>query len=96
MNIAHCESGGRRRIRDTEKKVRSKLSWNPQKDVKAFVQQGLHCIMTRNGDGIPRPRATALHGQNPIKVVHMDTLYMGPAKISKPKYVLVLKDDLTP
>lgn len=55
----------------------------------------IHCIITRNGERIPRPLATELHGQKTNEVIHMDYLYMGLAEKTKLKYVLVLKNDLT-
>lgn len=44
---------------------------------------------------MPRPLASALHAQRPNEVVHLDYLYMGPSSAEGPKYVLLLKDDLS-
>lgn len=96
MIMALCGCDGHRKIKVTENKVRAELSWRDlRKDFKEFIQHCLHCNILRNGDRIPRPLATALYGQKPEEVVQMDFLYMAPAKNSKVKYVLVLKDNLT-
>lgn len=80
----------------TETIVRAEFIWGDlRKDVREFVQHCLHCIVTKTGDLLPRPLATALHGQKPNEVGHMDFLYMVLAKDTEMRYVLVLKDDLT-
>ena len=48
--------------------------------------------MTRSGELIPRPLATAQHGERPNEVLHMYFLYMGPG-IDGKKYRLILRDD---
>ena len=45
-----------------------------------------------SGEVIPRPLATALHGERPNEVLHMDFLYVGPV-IDGKKYLLILRDD---
>lgn len=64
-----------------------------KRDVRTFTQLCIHGKISRNGGRIPRPLLTALHGGRPDKVVLADFLYMGPAKRSKLKYVLVIRED---
>lgn len=96
MIAAHCRIGGHRGIDVTENKVKAEFIWHDlKKDVREFVQKCLHCIITRNGERIPKPLATVLDSQWPNEVIHMDFLYMGPTEKTNLKYVLLLKDDLT-
>lgn len=93
---AHCGSSGHRGAGATERKVRAEFSWPKlTQDVKEFVQGCIHCIISRSGERVPRPLASALHAQKPNEVVHMDFLYMGPSTKDELKYILILKDDLT-
>lgn len=64
-------------------------------DVKEFVSDYLHCVVSRTGEKIPRPIGKALHGSTPNEVVHMDFLFMGKAATSDMKYVLIIRDDLS-
>lgn len=93
---AHCVSA-RHRSKDTTKNmVRSEFHWSQlEKGVEEFVQNCLHCIIATSEERIPRPLATALYGQHPTEVIHLDFLYMRPAIDSNLKYVFILKDALT-
>lgn len=96
LTAAHCGSSGHRGAGATANKVGAEFHWDSMTtDVKEFTQACLHCIVSRNGERIPRPLATALHGKTPNEVVHMDFLYMGVAAEQDFKYLLVLKDDLS-
>lgn len=64
-------------------------------NVRELTQSCIHCIVSRNGERIARPLATAIHGDQPSEVVHADILYMGPAEGSQLKYLLLIKDDLS-
>lgn len=75
--------------------MRADFTWSDlRKDVREFVHHGLHCIITRAGDSVPRKLATVFHGQKPNEVFHMDLFYVRPAKGSKLKYILILRDDI--
>lgn len=65
-----------------------------KKDSKEFIQSCIYRIISRNGERISRPLATALHGEKPNEVIHADFLYMGPAEENNLKYVLIIKDDI--
>lgn len=66
-----------------------------KQDVKEFLQACIHCIISKNSDRIPRPLATALHGEKTNEVVHAVFLYMGPSNCDDLAYVLLIKDDLS-
>ena len=93
MVVSHCGIMGHRGADATKSVLRETFFWNElDKDVEVFVGQCFHCILTRSGKLIPRPLATALHGERPNEVLHMDFLYMGP-DIDGKKYLLILRDD---
>lgn len=50
------------------------------KDVEEFVQNCLHCIISRIVERVPRPLTMALHEQKLNGVEHLDFLYIGTAK----------------
>lgn len=60
--------------------------------IKEFVQSCIHCIISRNGERIPRPMSAALHGERPKEVVYADLLCTGAAGNEDLKYSLVIKD----
>lgn len=93
---AHCGERGHRAY-DVTLEVIQRTYWWPEikEDIKEFIQSCIHCIISRNGERIPRPLSTALHGERPNEVVHADFLYMGPSNIEGLTYVLLIKDDLS-
>jgi hypothetical protein len=64
------------------------------KDVKVFVQNYLHCVVTILGDKVLRPLRTQLHATKPNEILHFDFLYTGLSRDGKYQYLLFLKDDL--
>ena len=93
--VSHCGSMGHRGAAATKSVLKEMFYWKDMdRDAENFVSKCFHCILTRSGGLIPRPIATALHGQKPNEVLHMDFLYMGPG-INNRKYILVLRDDLS-
>lgn len=92
----HCGERGHRAYEATLEAIKETYWWsNIKQDVREFTQACIHCIISRNGERIPRPLATAIHGEKPNEVIHMDFLYMGPAEESNMKYLLLIKDDLS-
>lgn len=92
----HCGERGHRAYAATLDTIGESYWWDEmKKDVREFTQSCIHCIISRNGERIPRPLSTALHGERPNEVIHADFLYMGPPERSELKYVLVIKDDLS-
>lgn len=61
--------------------------------IKEFTQACIHCLVFQTGERIPLPLTTALHGEGPNKVVHADFIYMGMARKSKLKYLLIIKNE---
>jgi hypothetical protein len=58
----------------------------------------LHCLPTRGGMREPRPFGCAVHGQKPNEVLHMDWIYISPAKKNGKhefEWNLMLRDDLS-
>lgn len=89
----HCGVIGHRGTDATSSILKENFHWQTMdKDVRKFVQQCLHCMITRTGKLIPRPLAHAIHGQKPNEVIHMDFLYMGPSTEQK-RYLLIIRDD---
>ena len=87
MVVSHCGIMGHRGADATRSVLRETFLWNElDKDVEVFVGQCFHCILTRSGELIPRPLATALHGERPNEVLRMEFLYMGPG-IDGKKYL---------
>lgn len=93
---AHCGERGHRAYDATLETITQSYWWADFKaDVRKFTQSCIHCIVSRTGERIPRPLASALHGEKLNEVVHADFLYMGPAAGSDLKYILVIKDDVS-
>lgn len=65
-----------------------------KEDGQEITQACIHCIVSRNGELIPRPLSTAVHGDVPNEVVHAAFLYMGAAEESDLKYILIIKNNL--
>lgn len=55
-----------------------------------FTKPYIHCIVSRNGERIPRPLPAVLHGEKPSVVVHANFIYREPAEKSNLKYVLII------
>ena len=67
-------------------------------DVRQLCKACLHCLPTRGGRREPRPFGTAVHGQRPNEVLHMDWIYICPARKSGKhefQWNLILRDDLS-
>lgn len=93
---AHCGERGHKAFAATLHTISSEYWWPEMKqDIREFTQSCIHCIISRNGERIPRPLASALHGENPNEVIHADFLYMRPSEENDLKYVLIVKDDLS-
>ena len=79
MVISHCGSVGHREADATKSILKEKYAWKyMDDDVDKFVRGCFHCILSRTGEIIPRPSASALHGEKPNEVIHLDFFYMGP------------------
>lgn len=95
--IVDPHSGGRRHRAQasTLEVISNKYSWTGlNDDVQEFPQACIHCIISRNGEQIPRTWSTALYGERPNEVVHASFLYTGQAEESSLKFILVVKDDI--
>lgn len=92
---SHCGTAGHRGVEATCSIVRGDFTWKGlQGDVRDFLKNWLHCIVTRDEEIIPRPLGTALHGSRPNEVLHCDYLFMGPSHAGD-RYVLIVRDDLS-
>ena len=84
MVVSHCSTMGHRGADATNSVLCEKFYWNElDRDVEVFVGQWFHCILTRSGELIPRPLGTALYGERPNEVLHMDFLYIEPCTDGK-------------
>ncbi|KAF0702438.1 hypothetical protein AaE_015927 [Aphanomyces astaci] len=93
--VAHCGSMGHRGHQAMAAHMR-KLFYIRELDAKltAWMKTCLLCPHTRGGRVIQRPQQYAWHATHRNEGLHFDFLFMGEAWRG-PKYVLVLKDDLT-
>ena len=92
MVISHCGSVGHRGADDTKSILKEKYAWKyMDDDVDKFVRGCFHCILSRTGEMIPLPMASALHGEKPNEVIHLDFLYMGSG-VNRKKYILILRE----
>lgn len=63
---SHCGINGYRGAQATESIVKESFHWDGMSsDIESFVKSCMHCLVTRNGDIIPRPLSSALHGSRP-------------------------------
>lgn len=92
--IAHCGSGGHRKVEATTSAVLRHFYWDGiRQDVKAFCDKCLHCLPTL-GRKVPRPFGQTLTAEKPGEVVHFDYLYINKSE-TQVRYILVLKDDFS-
>jgi Integrase zinc binding domain/Integrase core domain len=93
---AHCRSAGHRAYEATLGAIKEYVAWTTMtKDVKAFVQNCLHCVATVHGDKVPLPLGMQLHATNPNEIMHLDFLHIGLSRDRKYQYLLLRKDDLS-
>jgi hypothetical protein len=93
---AHFCSAGHRAYEATLGAIREYVTWTTMaKDVKAFVQNCLHCVATVLGDKVPSPLGTQLHATKPNQILHFDFLYIGLSRDRNYQYLLLLKDYLS-
>lgn len=94
--ISHCGQNGHRGTDATYRIVSEEFTWTTMyEDIRTFVNDCVHCVVSRTGEKIARPLVSALHRSTQNEVVHMDFLYMGEATESYMKYVLIIRDDLS-
>jgi site-specific DNA-cytosine methylase len=88
--VAHQGVSGHRPP-DVTLKTLKKLFYfdNMASTVKNMVGNCLQCLKNRKGDWVTRPMGSALLGDSPNEVIHMDFFYIGP------QYQLTIKDSLT-
>ena len=93
--ISHCGIMGHRGVEPTSSIIHELFAWDGMsRDAEAFVGGCIHCIVSRVGQKIPRPLASALRGSRPGEVVHMDFLYLGPSTTGQ-LYVLILRNNFS-
>jgi Integrase zinc binding domain len=74
---AHCRSAGHRAYEATLGAIKEYVAWTAMaRDVKAFVQNCLHCVATIPGDKVPRPLGMQLHATKRNEILHFDFLYI--------------------
>jgi hypothetical protein len=98
--IAHSGGhSGHLGYKATVQKLTQIFYWkNCVDDVRQICKACLHCLPTRGGMREPRPFGTAVHGKERNEVLHMDWIYIQPArKNGKHEYEwnLMLRDDLS-
>ena len=80
--IAHSGgNSGHLGYKATVQKLTQFFHWkNCVDDVRQLCKACLHCLPTRGGMREPRPFGTAVHGQARNEVLHMDWIYICPAR----------------
>ncbi|KAF0729042.1 hypothetical protein Ae201684P_003654 [Aphanomyces euteiches] len=95
MIVAHCGSMRHRGEAALVQHVQRKFQVDKIHQLaKKFIAACLLCPHVKGGRVLHRPYASRWHATKPNEGIHFDYLYMGPSK-SGPKYILVLKDDLS-
>lgn len=93
---ADCGERGHRAFAATIYIISQNYWWTEMKqNIREFTQSCTHCIVSRNGEQVPCPLGSALHGERPNDVVNFDVPYMGPSEEGSSKSVLVKKDDIS-
>jgi hypothetical protein len=80
---AHCGAAMHRGIPIMTAALSDRFVWKTMhEDIKAFVNQCLHCLTAKTGVRVPRPWGNVLRGTRPNEVVHLDfvTLLSGNKK----------------
>jgi hypothetical protein len=96
--VAHCGTAGHRGYDATLLALEEVVYWKSIKhDLKRFINDCYHCIVTSGPFRTPRPLGEAIHSDRPNEVLHMDWLYMRglvvKSKKTTPQYIHVLLDD---
>jgi len=92
---AHCGMAGHRAKTTTTSSIEKDYYWDSlELDTETFCETCIHCLCTDSRIKIPRPLGSALHADKPNEVIHFDFCYIGKSTYG-PKYVLILKDDLS-
>lgn len=95
LTISHAGTSGHRGIESTFESIREQFfRTGMRRDTGDFLSACLFCILPKSGSKISWPMATTLNASKPNKVLHFDYLYICTSS-SGPKYVLVLKNDLS-
>lgn len=77
LTIAHAVTVGHRGIDATAAILSAEYTWvGMRRDVHAFVDDCLLCVMAKSGNKVPRPLATTLHACKPNEVIHFDYLFL--------------------
>lgn len=88
---AHCRQGEHSTVKGMEKyRIGMRMEWVNEQNV--LICTIFHCLISQSGARIQRPFTTDVHEQRPIKVVHMDFLYMCNTDTDL-TYVLITWDD---
>lgn len=68
---------------------------NMKREIKELIKSCTHCNISRHGERISRPLATAILGEKLNIVTYAKFIYMGPARRRNLKYILIIKDDIS-
>jgi Integrase zinc binding domain len=92
----HCRLEGHRAYEATLGARKEYFAWTTMaKDVKVFVQNCLHCVVTIPGDKVLRPLGTNLHATKANEILHFAFLYIELSRDEKYQSFLLFKDDLS-
>ncbi len=64
------------------------------KDIKAFVQSFLVCLLSASGKKVRRPLGSHIHAERFSELLHFDYLYICESSNQR-RYILILKDDFS-
>ena len=90
--VAHQGLGGHRGSETTAQWLTSRFTWpGIQSDIRTLCLGCLHCLRTKGGKTIPRPRQHIPAAHSPNEVVHFDYIFIRKSS-SEPQYVLTIID----
>lgn len=92
----NCGSLGHRGIDITKSIIQesfTKKTLDP--DVENFINEWIHCVISRYGDCIPWKLASSVHVSRPDELVHIDALYIGEESEEILRCILLVRDNLT-
>jgi hypothetical protein len=91
---AHQGLGGHRGSETTQHWLTSRFTWpTVTQDIRTVCFACLHCLKTKGGKTIPRPRLHIPAAHAPNEVIHFDYIYIrADANAASPQYVLMIVD----
>ena len=92
---AHAGLAGHRGTEVCKSSLKTHFYWkNLAKDIETFCRSCQHCMLASSNETIPRPLGHSLHADQPNRLIHFDSCYVGRGEKDQ-SYVLIIKDDFS-